>query len=446
LIGQGPPILQAIVRDILAAAPDVKLVGKEPARSARDRRAGHEWLLRMVDRLHPDVLIVGDDDQGQKERWKEILARHPGLRILAMSPRGTDAILHERPGRPIPIGEPSGSSLLAAVRSRGRVPADDGEGARYAYPLRMGTARPGRPPQDVAPGSMKKRTTRMGGATMFHTDWARSGSMGGPPLASPGTVRTMYRSGTGPWFAPPGSPPGPQGMSGPSSTLAPLTGGLSSALEALLSGYQPPVSDSLGKVGSALVSYVLRSNVIGEAGQLLSQFARDLDETHAVTFKDWARDVTRTVARLLNAIGVTMDEDRDQTRVSDIRAAIEREFGGLGNLLNAPSYKPRDTHAAPSGGPVEDAPYRASLGDRGPHGDKGPWGDQGPAGPTGPPGPAGPAGPEGPAGPTGPPGPAGPAGPGAPAGPVERQRGSVARTSPPRRVRTNRPVADDNPR
>jgi hypothetical protein len=117
LIGQGPPILQEIVRDIIGAAPDMKLVGKSPARHTEDGPPAREWLRGAVDRIRPDVVVVAQNEGDSGEYWSELLRAFPGTMIIGISPGGRDVFLYEFSTGPAYIGEASEPVLLSAIRA-----------------------------------------------------------------------------------------------------------------------------------------------------------------------------------------------------------------------------------------------------------------------------------------------------------------------------------------
>src|SRR6266545_395215 len=106
LIGQGPPILQAIIRDIVGAA-----------RHSADGPAAREWLSMAVARIRPDVVLVGRNEDDSGEYWRRLVARHAGMRIVAVEPGGRDVVVFEVGVEPAHIGEASEPVLLSAIRA-----------------------------------------------------------------------------------------------------------------------------------------------------------------------------------------------------------------------------------------------------------------------------------------------------------------------------------------
>src|SRR6266508_307623 len=117
LIGQGPPILQAIIRDIVGAARDMKLAGMAPARHSADGPAAREWLSMAVARIRPDVVLVGRNEDDSGEYWRRLVARHASMRIVAVEPGGRDVVVFEVGVEPAHIGEASEPVLLSAIRA-----------------------------------------------------------------------------------------------------------------------------------------------------------------------------------------------------------------------------------------------------------------------------------------------------------------------------------------
>jgi DNA-binding NarL/FixJ family response regulator len=100
-----PTLLEEIVIDILAGteADDLELVGVAHGSS----------VARKVERLRPDVVIVGGDNRAMVAT---LLERHPRLKVLAVATDARDSWLYAlRPER-VQLGCLSAESLVAAVR------------------------------------------------------------------------------------------------------------------------------------------------------------------------------------------------------------------------------------------------------------------------------------------------------------------------------------------
>jgi hypothetical protein len=112
LLAAVPPLLADIVRDTLAAEPEVEVM---PAAAT-----GPAELDRRLDQTAADVLLAESDGAGLTDRHLELMYRHPRLTLLLVSPDGADAavcrLVPERKVlvRPSPGG--LAEAVLAAVR------------------------------------------------------------------------------------------------------------------------------------------------------------------------------------------------------------------------------------------------------------------------------------------------------------------------------------------
>jgi hypothetical protein len=326
LIGQGTPIQQAIVRDVIAAAPDMKLVGTGPAWLLEHRRAGEEWLRRSVDRLRPDFLIVEGEGEDLGEPYGELLASHPGLRVLGISPGGRDVVLHEL-SRRVPIGEASGPALLATIRTHGS--AFSGEDTRRTYWHRwrsggrrhlVGTER----------GERKMHMMRMGNGTTTQ----------GRPLGG-GRRQTLYRTG-GPWAVP---------STGGEIEVAPASPAWLGLLRPAPST-APTIVSSVGGLLNAVITQFQSANFYSGTARLIDEVAEQVRDIPPVTFASLVRDFTDTVGGLLRAVGEAA-EDEPQVPLATVieaRQALARAWNELIVAIRTgawPTTRPRPSSASP---------------------------------------------------------------------------------------------------
>jgi hypothetical protein len=112
LLAAVPPLLADIVRDALAAEPEVEVM---PAQAFAPGE-----LDRRLETTGADVLMAESDGAGLTDRYLELMYRHPRLTLLLVSPDGAAAavcrLVPERQVlvRPSPGGV--AEAVLAAVR------------------------------------------------------------------------------------------------------------------------------------------------------------------------------------------------------------------------------------------------------------------------------------------------------------------------------------------
>jgi DNA-binding NarL/FixJ family response regulator len=103
-------ILRELIAEILGSAPGVEIVGEVP---------GGERAPAGVRRTRADVVVLGVDETGGPEVVSELLAAHPHLLVIGISPDGRQGSLHELRPHDVPLGELSPEQLVAAVRRVG---------------------------------------------------------------------------------------------------------------------------------------------------------------------------------------------------------------------------------------------------------------------------------------------------------------------------------------
>ena len=101
------PLTREIIRDTIASADDIALVGEFPANAA---------LVQAVDDRKADVVIFGTAGKGLPTRCLELMSKRPRTKVLTVERNGRAAFLYELRPYAVPLGEASPSTLLDAVR------------------------------------------------------------------------------------------------------------------------------------------------------------------------------------------------------------------------------------------------------------------------------------------------------------------------------------------
>jgi DNA-binding NarL/FixJ family response regulator len=104
----GPPFLCSLVREIVADADDVEVVGE------LDDDGG---LIAAVAQRDADFVIVAVGDLAHGDVQLDLLERRPRAKVLALAGEGRDAVLWELRPQRARLGEISPDTLLAAIRS-----------------------------------------------------------------------------------------------------------------------------------------------------------------------------------------------------------------------------------------------------------------------------------------------------------------------------------------
>jgi DNA-binding NarL/FixJ family response regulator len=100
-------MLLDILSDVIDRESDMQIVGCSPESDS---------LIECVERVRPDVLIVGLDDGEPPTLCGEVLSRFPHVKVLAISGRARHVTLYElRPSRSV-LGEVSPAELVARIR------------------------------------------------------------------------------------------------------------------------------------------------------------------------------------------------------------------------------------------------------------------------------------------------------------------------------------------
>jgi hypothetical protein len=107
LLARMPRLLRDILTDRIGAEADMELVGfVEPV----------EALAARIGESAADVVVVGTEPEEATPVWREVLARHPYTKLLAIEGVGRTASLYElRPTR-TRLGEASPTSVAEWIR------------------------------------------------------------------------------------------------------------------------------------------------------------------------------------------------------------------------------------------------------------------------------------------------------------------------------------------
>jgi DNA-binding NarL/FixJ family response regulator len=97
-----------ILHHVVAAEPDMAVVGV----------VGDGDVPAAIRRTRADVVLVGQDLQGARDSYLQLLRRHPHIKVLAISESGKRGSLYELRLRRMPLGKISACSLATAIRAR----------------------------------------------------------------------------------------------------------------------------------------------------------------------------------------------------------------------------------------------------------------------------------------------------------------------------------------
>jgi hypothetical protein len=101
-----PTLMLDIIHHVVAAHPDMAIVEKVDAGE----------LSAAVQRTRADVVVVGHDEKGERDRFLSLLLHRPQLRVLAIADDGKSACLYDLRPRRVRIGRISAGSLARAIR------------------------------------------------------------------------------------------------------------------------------------------------------------------------------------------------------------------------------------------------------------------------------------------------------------------------------------------
>jgi DNA-binding NarL/FixJ family response regulator len=108
LLASRPKMLSDVIKNLIEYQPDMEVVGEviDPIR-----------LLLVTRETMADVIIVTPlKSNGEPKICQHLLSEHPRLRIVTLSANGETAFLYESNSRKKRIDEPSGQSILGAIR------------------------------------------------------------------------------------------------------------------------------------------------------------------------------------------------------------------------------------------------------------------------------------------------------------------------------------------
>jgi chemotaxis response regulator CheB len=107
-----PTMLRQIVREAVATAPDIDVVGDLP---------GSLEHLDGVIAARPDVVVVNREDASDAAVAR-LLRECGGIRVLGVSPDGAQTTRYEMRPHQVPLGELGPAALVALIRGPGREP------------------------------------------------------------------------------------------------------------------------------------------------------------------------------------------------------------------------------------------------------------------------------------------------------------------------------------
>lgn len=109
LLSGRPKLLSEVIRNMIEQQPDMEIVGEvvDPIE-----------LLRAAGETLVDVVIVTSLESKEELRiCGHLLAEHPRLKIVTLSAKGETACLYQSGAPGLRIDEPSGQSILGAIRA-----------------------------------------------------------------------------------------------------------------------------------------------------------------------------------------------------------------------------------------------------------------------------------------------------------------------------------------
>jgi len=106
-----------IIYHVVAAEPNMAVVGV----------VADGDLPGAIRRTRADVLVVGQDAQGERDSYLPLLLRHPRVKVLAINHNGKSGTLYElRPRRAL-LGKLSARTLANAIRRRAALGAESND-------------------------------------------------------------------------------------------------------------------------------------------------------------------------------------------------------------------------------------------------------------------------------------------------------------------------------
>jgi len=108
LLANMPRLMLDIIHHVVAAEPNVAVVGV----------VADGDLPGAIRRTRADVVVVGQDPQGERDSYLSLLLRHPRVKVLAIIDSGKSGALYELRPRRISLGTISARTLAKAIRRR----------------------------------------------------------------------------------------------------------------------------------------------------------------------------------------------------------------------------------------------------------------------------------------------------------------------------------------
>lgn len=102
-----PRVMRDIIRDLVSGERGIDLVAETSA---------DVDLSGLVDATRADVLVMSLPDEGLPRAASQMLAEHPGVRLLGVVADGRDAVLYELRPHHRSLGDVSPGALVAALR------------------------------------------------------------------------------------------------------------------------------------------------------------------------------------------------------------------------------------------------------------------------------------------------------------------------------------------
>jgi len=103
-----PALMLDILHHLVAAEPDMAVVGV----------IDDGDLTAAIRRTRADVVVVGQDPQGERDFCLPLLLRHPRVKVLAIAKSGRSGSLYELRPRRIPLGKISARTMAKAIRAK----------------------------------------------------------------------------------------------------------------------------------------------------------------------------------------------------------------------------------------------------------------------------------------------------------------------------------------
>ena len=108
LLASRPKMLSDVIKNLIDYQPDMVVVGEviDPI----------ELLLATRETMADVIIVTPLKSNGEPKICRHLLLEHPQLRIVTLSANGETAFLYESNSDKKRIDEPSGQSILSAIR------------------------------------------------------------------------------------------------------------------------------------------------------------------------------------------------------------------------------------------------------------------------------------------------------------------------------------------